>query len=94
MRMNTSETKNEIKERMYAVIELVESKESAQIAVNQHYFNKWADKLCYAVCNKTVENTVMLVKSWYEKLLEELHMLKNGTIANSDIILKYNNCLE
>ena len=91
--MNTS-TKNEFKERMYAVIELVESKESAQIAVNQHYFNKWADKLCNAVCNKTAENTVMLVKSWYEKLLDELHMLKNGTIVNSNISTKFNNCLE
>lgn len=94
MRMNTSETRNKIMERMFAVIELVESKESAQIAVNQHYFNKWADKLCNAVCNKTAENTVMLVKSWYEKLLNELHMLKNGTIANSNIITKFNNCLE
>ena len=34
---------------MYAVIELVEGKELVQIAVNQNYFNRYADKLCNAV---------------------------------------------
>lgn len=88
--MNTS-TKNEFKERMYAVIELVESKESAQIAVNQNYFNKYVDKLSNLICEG---NMIMHLKGWYEKLLDELHMLKNGTIVNSNIITKFNNCLE
>lgn len=91
MRMNTSETKNEIKERMYAVIELVESKESAQIAVNQNYFNKYVDKLSNLICEG---NMIMHLKGWYDKLREELYMLKNGIIANSDIITKFNNCFE
>ena len=88
--MNTS-TKNEFKERMYTVIELLESRESAQIDVDKNYFNKYADKLSNLICEG---NMIMHLKGWYDKLREELYMLKNGIIANSDIILKYNNCLE
>lgn len=88
--MNAS-TKNEFKERMYAVIELVETKESAQIAVNQNYFNKYADKFSNMVCEG---NMITHLKSWYDKLLGELCKLRAGIITNSDIILKYNNCLE
>ena len=76
---------------MYAVIELVESKESAQIAVNQNYFNKYADKFSNMVCKG---NMITHLKSWYDKLLGELCKLRAGIITNSDIILKYNNCLE
>lgn len=88
--MNTS-TKNEFKERMYAVIELLESRESAQIDVDKNYFNKYADKVCNLISEG---NMIMHLKSWYEKLLDELNKLKGGTIANSNIITKFNNCLE
>lgn len=90
MRMNTS-TKNEFKERMYAVIELLESRESAQIDVDKNYFNKYADKLSNAVCEGKM---ITHLKHWYDKLLNELCKLRAGIITNSDIILKYNNCLE
>ena len=89
--MNTSETKNEFKERMYAVIELLESRESAQIDVDKYYFNKYADNLSNLICEG---NMITHLKGWYDKLLDELNKLKGGTIANSNIILKYNNCLE
>ena len=91
MRMNTSETKNEFKERMYAVIELLESRESAQIDVDKNYFNKYADKFSNVVCEG---NMITHLKQLYDKLLGELCKLRAGIITNSDIILKYNNCLE
>ena len=88
--MNTNETKNKVKERMYAVIELVEGKELVQIAVNQNYFNKYADKLCNAVRSGATDDTI--VKHWYEKLIEEQNKRRAGVITYSDIILKVNNC--
>lgn len=88
--MNTREAKSKIKERMYAVIDFVEGKELVQIAVNQNYFNRYADKLCNAVRSGATDDTV--VKRWYEKLIDELNKLRAGVITYSDIILKINNC--
>lgn len=90
--MNTRETKTKtkIKERMYAVIEYVECEESAQIAVNQKYFNKYADKLYNALGERA--KYVSLIESWQNLLIAEVNRLKANSSSDSNIILKINNC--
>ena len=88
--MNTREAKSKIKERMYAVIEYVECEESAQIAVNQKYFNKYADKLYNAFHERPTY--VGLIESWQNLLIAEVNRLKANSTSDSNIILKFNNC--
>lgn len=86
--MNTNETKNKIRERMYAVIDLVECEESAQIAVDKNYINCYANKLHNVFC----DNIKAFIDSWYRQLMNELNELRIGSIKKSNIILKINNC--
>lgn len=77
---------------MFAVIDFIESNESAQIAVSQDYFNKFSDKLYRAICSNAINNSTISLKAWYDKLLNELNRLRAGAVASSDIITKFNNC--
>lgn len=70
--------KNNIKEKMSAVIDYVEVSEGVQIAVNQDFINRFAN------------STLNSLFDFYKCLLTEISKCKDNTLMNTDVIAKIN----
>ena len=91
MLFNAGETKTNIRKEMADAIGVIECDKCAQIAVNQQFFNRNADRI-YTRCHNRSCDAQPFINQWSQTVRHEFDKLQNGYITHSRMIDKYNCC--